>query len=183
LKGGFAGLNVPLLISVGGFAALAAGIIAVSQAWGNMTTLEKVVSILGLIAVGAAAAAAAVGALQSAWTLGIAAAAIVAGTIAIATAVSNANKRAQENIPKLDVGTNYVASDGLAFLHKGEAVIPKKFNAPEFFGKVGNDDILNKLDKLIETIEEKDMNAYISSKAIGNVSVAYQNQQKRIMGW
>jgi hypothetical protein len=86
-------------------------------------------------------------------------------------------------IPKLEVGTNYVASDGLAFLHKGEAVIPKKFNAPEFFGKVGNDDILNKLDKLIETVEEKDMNAYISSKAIGNVSIAYQNQQKRIMGW
>ncbi len=86
-------------------------------------------------------------------------------------------------IPKLAVGTNYVAQDGLAYLHKGEAVIPKKFNAPEFFGKVGNDDILNKLDKLIETIEEKDMNAYISSKAIGNVSVAYQNQQKRIMGW
>ena len=52
-----------------------------------------------------------------------------------------------------------------------------------FIGKVGNDDILNKLDKLIETVEEKDMNAYISSKAIGNVSVAYQNQQKRIMGW
>ena len=183
LKGGFAGLNVPLLISVGGFAALAAGIIAVSQAWGNMTTLEKVVAVLGLIAVGAAAAAAAVGALQSAWSLGIAAAAIVAGTAAIATAVSNANKRAQENIPKLDVGTNYVASDGLAFLHKGEAVIPKKFNSQEFFGKVGNDDTLNKLDKLIETVEEKDMNAYISSKAIGNASTAYQNQQKRIMGW
>lgn len=86
-------------------------------------------------------------------------------------------------IPKLAVGTNYVAQDGLAYLHKGEAVIPKKFNSPEFFGKVGNDDILNKLDKLIETIEEKDMNAYISSKAIGNVSIAYQNQQKRIMGW
>src|SRR5690606_19924950 len=114
----------------------------VSQAWGNMTTLEKVVAVLGLIAVGAAAAAAAVGALQSAWTLGIAAAAIVAGTVAIATAVSNANKRAQENIPKLDVGTNYVASDGLAFLHKGEAVIPKKFNSQEYFGKIGNEDVL-----------------------------------------
>lgn len=86
-------------------------------------------------------------------------------------------------IPKLAVGTNYVAEDGLAYLHKGEAVVPKKFNAPEFFGKIGNEDVLAKLDRLIETIEEKDMNAYISSKAIGNVSIAYQNQQKRIMGW
>ncbi len=86
-------------------------------------------------------------------------------------------------IPKLAVGTNYVAEDGLAYIHKGEAIIPKKFNAPEYFGKIGNEDVLAKLDKLIETVEEKDMNAYISSKAIGNVSVAYQNQQKRIMGW
>jgi hypothetical protein len=69
-----------------------------------MNTLERVVSILGLIAIGAATAAAAVGALQSAWSLGIAAAAIVAGTIAIATSISSANKRAQENIPKLAVG-------------------------------------------------------------------------------
>ncbi len=86
-------------------------------------------------------------------------------------------------IPKLAVGTNYVAQDGLAYLHKGEAVIPKKFNSQEYFGKIGNEDVLAKLDRLIETIEEKDMNAYISSKAIGNISIAYQNQQKRIMGW
>lgn len=32
------------------------------------------------------------------------------------------------NIPKLAVGTNYVQSDGLAFLHQGEAVVPKKYN-------------------------------------------------------
>jgi phage-related minor tail protein len=32
------------------------------------------------------------------------------------------------NIPMLDTGTNYVASDGLAYIHKGEAVIPKAYN-------------------------------------------------------
>lgn len=31
-------------------------------------------------------------------------------------------------IPSLDVGTNFVAQDGLAFLHKGEAVVPKEYN-------------------------------------------------------
>ncbi len=31
-------------------------------------------------------------------------------------------------IPSLDVGTNYVGGDGLAMLHKGEAVVPKKYN-------------------------------------------------------
>lgn len=29
-----------------------------------------------------------------------------------------------------DVGTNYVPSDGIAYLHQGEAVIPKKYNQP-----------------------------------------------------
>ena len=28
------------------------------------------------------------------------------------------------------VGTNYVPNDGLAYLHEGEAVIPKKYNQP-----------------------------------------------------
>lgn len=31
-------------------------------------------------------------------------------------------------IPSLDVGTNYVAQDGLAYIHKGEAVVPKQYN-------------------------------------------------------
>lgn len=31
-------------------------------------------------------------------------------------------------IPKLKTGTNYVAGEGLAYLHEGEAVVPKKYN-------------------------------------------------------
>jgi len=31
-------------------------------------------------------------------------------------------------IPKLEVGTNYVSQEGLAYLHEGEAVVPKKYN-------------------------------------------------------
>lgn len=31
-------------------------------------------------------------------------------------------------IPKLATGTNYVASEGLAYLHEGEAVVPKRYN-------------------------------------------------------
>lgn len=31
-------------------------------------------------------------------------------------------------IPKLATGTNYVAGEGLAYLHEGEAVVPKKYN-------------------------------------------------------
>lgn len=33
-------------------------------------------------------------------------------------------------IPRYALGTNYVPNDGLAYLHQGEAVIPKKYNQP-----------------------------------------------------
>lgn len=33
-------------------------------------------------------------------------------------------------VPKYELGTNYVPSNGLAYLHQGEAVIPKKYNQP-----------------------------------------------------
>lgn len=33
-------------------------------------------------------------------------------------------------ISSMAVGTNYVPNDGLAYLHQGEAVIPKKYNQP-----------------------------------------------------
>lgn len=33
-------------------------------------------------------------------------------------------------VVSFDIGTNYVPNDGLAYLHQGEAVIPKKYNQP-----------------------------------------------------
>lgn len=38
-------------------------------------------------------------------------------------------------IPGYDVGTNYVPNDQLAMVHKGEAIVPKKFNDKEFFNQ------------------------------------------------
>lgn len=39
-------------------------------------------------------------------------------------------KKGKFQYKKYDVGTNYVPNDGLAYLHQGEAVIPKKYNRP-----------------------------------------------------
>lgn len=33
-------------------------------------------------------------------------------------------------VPQYEKGTNYVPNDGLAYLHEGEAVVPKKYNQP-----------------------------------------------------
>ncbi|HHX80517.1 MAG TPA: hypothetical protein GX692_05605 [Acholeplasmataceae bacterium] len=84
-------------------------------------------------------------------------------------------------IPKLDVGTNYVPEDTLAMIHKGEAVVPKKFNSSEYFSG-GNDETNNLLRELIETLEEKDMSVSIDKNSIGQASADYINSQKRIMG-
>ena len=36
------------------------------------------------------------------------------------------------NVPSYDVGTNYVPNDQLAMVHKGEAIIPAKYNNPSY---------------------------------------------------
>lgn len=91
-------MNLSLLVTVGAFALLVAGVVLLALNWNKMNGIEKTVGILGAIAIAASAAAIAIGALQSAWSLGIAAAAIVAGTAAIAWSVNSANQRAKEGI-------------------------------------------------------------------------------------
>ena len=84
-------------------------------------------------------------------------------------------------IPKLATGTNYVPNDQLAYIHKGEAVVPKKFNSEEFFDR-GNDETNSLLRTLIETIENKDSNTYLDGKLIGKTAQSYIVNQRRIMG-
>ncbi len=84
-------------------------------------------------------------------------------------------------LPSFDVGTNYVPKDMEAVVHKGEAIVPKRFNSSEFFGR-GNEEVVEKLEQLIVTLENKDMNAYIDSDAIGRTAKNWINSQKRITG-
>ena len=84
-------------------------------------------------------------------------------------------------IPRLEVGTNYVPQDTLAMIHKGEAVVPKEFNSQEFFG-TGNDEVVNKLDELIQALENKNMTVNISKQTIGQASVDYQRYENRRLG-
>lgn len=84
-------------------------------------------------------------------------------------------------IPKLAQGTNYVPEDTLAHIHKGEAVVPAKFNKAEFFGS-GNQETNALLETLISRVEEIEINPYTTIKDVGKSSVDYINQQKRILG-
>ena len=134
LSGIMNGLNLNTVATYAAFSLLIWAIKEIIDNWDKMNGIQKTVAILGAIAIAAAAAAAAIGALQSAWSLGIAAAAIVAGTVAIASSVksaqNDAKKAAKKDMPKYAKGTDYVPEDGYAYLHKGEKVIPAKQGKP-----------------------------------------------------
>lgn len=115
---GIDGKSAALAITL---ALLATAIIAIIDAWEDMTGLEKVVSILGALTIAAAGAAIAVGALQSAWSLGLAAAAIVAGVVAITAAVNNAKKRAQADAAAMSYSATNVPA-----LANGAVLPPNK---------------------------------------------------------
>lgn len=84
-------------------------------------------------------------------------------------------------ISKLDTGTNYVPEDQFAYIHKGEAVVPKKFNSGEYFGR-GNEETNELLRELIDVVDRKDTNTYLDSDLIGETARKYLVKQKRLMG-
>lgn len=70
--------------------------VQVANAWDDMSGLEKVVVILGAVGAAALTAAVAVGAFQSAATLGLAAVGIAAGITSILVAINSATQRANQ---------------------------------------------------------------------------------------
>lgn len=97
----------------------------------------------------------------------------------------NINKKSYVSIPrfvpKLAVGTNYVPEDQLAYIHKGEAVIPKKFNSQEYFGS-GNEETNSLLQTLIERVENIEINPYTTVRDVGQASVDYIKSKQRQSG-
>lgn len=91
----------------------------------------------------------------------------------------NINEMTPPQIPKLATGTNYVPNDMLAMLHQGEAVIPKQFNEENY---VNSQETNRLLEQLINVVESKEFEAYISQNEIGKTAVKYINNQSRILG-
>lgn len=75
-------------------------------------------------------------------------------------------------IPYLDVGTNYVARDGLAMIHEGEAVVPKKYN-PAIGGNNEQNELLREQNSLLRMLLEKDNSVYLDGDKL------HQSNEKR----
>ena len=75
-------------------------------------------------------------------------------------------------IPYLDVGTNYVARDGLAMIHEGEAVVPKKYN-PAISGNNEQNELLKEQNSLLRMLLEKDNSVYLDGDKL------HQSNEKR----
>ena len=74
------------------------------------------------------------------------------------------------NIPGYAVGTNYVPNDGLAYLHQGEAVIPKKYNQP--YQPQNNSGMESAINNLVQQV------AQISSQVGQGINVKGQFVQR-----
>lgn len=85
------------------------------------------------------------------------------------------------SLPRLKIGTDEVLSEGLAYLHAGEKVVPAEVSKGGYSG-TDNEETNNLLRQLIVALEEKDFSAYISAKDIGETSINYINKKKRITG-
>ena len=62
-------------------------------------------------------------------------------------------------IPGYEVGTNYVTHDHIAQIHKGEAIIPEKFNDKKYFGQQNDEEtkkLLKEQNNLLMKILQKD---------------------------
>lgn len=90
------GVNIKTLGLVAVVGILVGLFAAIVDAWDDMSGLEKVVSVLGLLTAAAFAAALAFGAFQSAFSMGVAVVGIVAGIAAVIAAITSAQSKAQQ---------------------------------------------------------------------------------------
>ena len=86
-------------------------------------------------------------------------------------------------IPAYDVGTNYVPNDQLAMVHKGEAIVPKKFNNQQFFNNNNEETnaLLVELNQNIIELRNRPNVLEVNGKELAQATYNdYQNEGNRL---
>ena len=93
----------------------------------------------------------------------------------------NITKLSKLSVPSFDVGTNYVPQDMIAQIHKGERIVPAKYNNDDWVGEQTDMTETNSLlEQLINVVASK--NFTIGKDAIGRASVDYILAENRRRG-
>lgn len=121
LGNALSGTGGKILIIATAIATIVTLVAKLKSAWSDMTGLEKVISILGVLTTAAIAAAAAMGAFQSAATMGMAAVGIVTGIAAVLAAIESAKSRATSGTTN---GIPMMATGGV--LSSGSAIVGER---------------------------------------------------------
>ena len=92
----------------------------------------------------------------------------------------NLKEMSQISLPRLDTGTNYVPQDQLAYIHKGEAVVPKKYNNNGF---VNGTEMTNQLlEAIVEAVRDIDVRPQIQVTEVGKANDRYAVRMSRQLG-
>ena len=172
-------LSNPLFLCVAGFAVLAAGILYLAQNWDKMSGAQKAITILGALAAAAAAAAIAIAVFHTAWSVGVAAAAIVGGLalLGLTFAFTSGNKSELEETGQSMAQGFYDSSDftgnPLPKLAVGGIVNRPGRGVPAIIGEAGAEAIL----PLENNTEWMDV---LAEKIGGNVTIPIYMDGKKI---
>ncbi len=169
------GMNYKFAATTAMIALLAFHISNLITNWDKMSDIERVVGVLGAIAAAATLAAIAIAGLQSAWTLGLGAVAIVAGIASIVMAIQRANREAQEQAKAMQNIAGY-ASGG--FPRQGELFIARE-DGPELVGSIGGRSAVANNDQIVEGIERGVYRAMVAAlsdnRGIMNLTIDFRN--------
>lgn len=126
--------------------------------WGNMSGVQKVISVLGLLTTVALGASIALGAFHSAWSIGLATAGIVAGILAVVGAVSSAKNEIQGFSGFFEKG---------GFPTKGSLFVANEAGA-ELVGNIGGRTAVANNDMIIQGIENASYRGMVRAMSTQN---------------